>query len=180
MAQTRVDGSPRSVGAPRVGMSRTGRVVVAALAVVCLVLAGVSGVLLWQLRQAVVQESEQRDALAAARETATNLATVDHTTAESDVQRVLDGATGEFHDEFASSADSFVSVVKDTEVTTVAEDADAAIETWDGDRGVVLVQVRSTVTNRVEPQEKTRVWRLRLTMEQSDGSYRTSALEYVR
>jgi Mce-associated membrane protein len=178
MAQTRVDGSPPAVETPRVGVSRTGRVVVA-LAVLCLVLVVVCGVLLWQLRQATGEEAEQRDAVAAATETAMNLATVDHASAESDVQRVLDGATGQFRDEFASSAESFVSVVKDTEVTTVAQDADAAIETWDGGSGVVLVQVRSTVTNRVEPQEKARVWRLRMTVEESGGEYRTSAVEYV-
>jgi len=57
--------------------------------------------------------------------------------------------------------------------------ADTAIESWNGDSGVVLVQVRSTVTNRVDPQEKSRVWRLRLTMDEVDGVYRTAALEYV-
>ncbi|CRK52708.1 VirB8 protein [Rhodococcus sp. RD6.2] len=179
MAQTHVDDASPSDEDGRAGTTRRGRVVVAAFGVVCLLLVGVCGVLLWQYRQASALESQQRDALAAARDTAMNLATVDHATAESDVRRVLAGATGEFHDDFASSAESFVSVVKDTEVTTVGQEADAAIESWNGDSGVVLVQVRSTVTNRVQPEEKSRVWRLRLTMDEVDGVYRTAALEYV-
>lgn len=166
------------VGDGAAGRGR-GRVVRTVLAVVCVALAVVCGVLGWQYRAAAAQESAQRDALQAARDTAMNLATIDHTSAEGDVQRVLDGATGQFRDDFAASAPSFTAVVEETEVTTVGLGADAGIESWDGDRGTVLVQVASTVTNRAEPQEKSRVWRLRMTMEKVDDRYRTATLEYV-
>lgn len=151
----------------------------AVFGVICLILAITCGVLLWQYRQSLAEESDQRKAVAAAEDTAMDLATIDHTTAQRDVERVLGGATGEFHDDFASSAESFLSVVEDTQVTTVGEDADSALESWEDDGGTVLVQVRSTVTNRVEPQEQSRVWRLRLTMTKVDGLYRTAQLEYL-
>lgn len=174
--------SDRGVAMVRTGVASGGRgprVAVAALVVVCLLLAAVCGVAWWRYRQGAAEESARRAAMDAARTTALNLATIDHTTARRDVDRVLGGATGQFRDDFASSADSFVAVVEDTGVTTVGKDASAAVESWDDDHGTVLVQVVSTVTNRVEPQEKSRVWRLRMTMEDVDGGYRTAALEYL-
>ncbi|MFF0815755.1 mammalian cell entry protein [Rhodococcus sp. NPDC003318] len=172
-------GDGAAAARPRVRGAARRRLVVRALLALCLVLAVVCGALTWQYRQAEARESAQQGALDAARGTALNLATIDHTTAQRDVQRVLDGATGQFRDDFAASAESFVAVVEDTEVSTVGRSADAGIESWAGDRGTVLVQVASTVTNRSEPQERSRMWRLRMSMEKVDGAYRTATLEYL-
>ncbi|MGW0042805.1 hypothetical protein [Rhodococcus sp. NPDC003348] len=158
---------------------RPRRGIVAVLAAVCLVLAGGCAVLLWQYRAGAAEETSRQQALEAARQTAMNLATIDHEHARQDVDRVLAGATGDFRDQFADSADSLVSVVEDTRVTTVGERADAAVESWDGDHGTVLVQVSSTVTNLSAAQPQSRVWRLRMTMDRVGDGYRTATLEYV-
>jgi Mce-associated membrane protein len=50
-------------------------------------------------------QAQRSQFLEAARQTALNLTTIDWQKAESDVQRILDGATGEFHDEFAKQVD---------------------------------------------------------------------------
>ncbi|GAA4486152.1 hypothetical protein GCM10023094_42040 [Rhodococcus olei] len=165
--------------AGRVGARRLGRVVVVVLAVGCLVLAAVCGVLIWQQWRFDADQAAQQDALAAARTVAMNLATVDHEHAEQDVERVLAGSTGEFRDDYGSNAASFVRVVQEAQVKTVGQRADAGIESWDGDHGTVLVEVASTVTNRTAAQPQARVWRLRMTMEDVDGGYKAAALEYL-
>lgn len=167
-------------GAERPQQGQAGRrVAVAGLAAVCLVSALACGALLWQHRAAESTETSRLQALNAARETAMNLATIDHEHARRDVDRVLSGATGDFRDQFTESAKSLVSVVQDTEVTTVGENADAAVESWDGDRGTVLVQVASTVTTVSAAQPQPRVWRLRMTMDRVGDGYKTAAVEYL-
>lgn len=169
------------VAGPSVGNTgdRRRRLLTAVLTVGCLVLAALCGVSGWRLWQFDVDQSARQDAQRVARQNAMNLATIDHRHAEQDVQRVLAGATGEFRDDFQANAASFVSVVQGAEVTTVGQQADAAVESWDGAGGSVLVQVASTVTNRTQPEPQARVWRLRMTMEQVDGVFRTARLEYL-
>ncbi|MGW6695434.1 hypothetical protein ACWF62_16840 [Rhodococcus sp. NPDC054953] len=172
-------GDTRAACPGRQRRRRGGVTALTMLTVLCLALAIACGALVWQHRGVAADETARRQAMAAAERTAMNLATVDHTHARSDVDRVLAGATGDFRDQFAESADSFVSVVEDTEVTTVADRADAAVESWQGDHGTVLVQVASTVTNRTAPEPQSRVWRLRMTMDRVGEGYKTAHLEYV-
>lgn len=180
MGDTRVvvSGAPSGRSATRTGRGRI-RPVAAALAVTCSVLIVVCVVAGWRLWLFGVDQTVRQDAQQAARTTAMDLATIDHQHARQDVQRVLDGATGEFRDDFQANADAFVSVVQGTEVTTVGRQADSAVESRDGERVAVLVQVASTVTNRTQPAPQQRVWRLRMTMEKVDGVYRTARLEYL-
>ena len=47
-----------------------------------------------------------------ARQTAVNLTTIDYQHADSDIQRILDSATGSFYDDFAKRSKPFIEVVK--------------------------------------------------------------------
>src|SRR3984885_15536769 len=47
-----------------------------------------------------------------ARQTAINLTTIDYSEVDADIKRVLDSATGAFHDEFQNRSQPFVEVVK--------------------------------------------------------------------
>ena len=77
----------------------------------------------------------QSQLLQAARQGALNLTTIDWQHAEGDMQRILDGATGQFHDEFASRSQPFIEVVKQAKSTSVGTIAEAGLESEDGGTG---------------------------------------------
>ena len=60
------------------------------------------------------QRSSDRRFVDAARDGVVALLSIDHTHARADVQRVLDLSTGQFHDDFARSADDFVKTAEDS------------------------------------------------------------------
>ncbi|TQF68738.1 hypothetical protein FK531_13120 [Rhodococcus spelaei] len=161
------------------GRGRSGILLPAALGAVVLLLAAVCGALLWQHHSVTAAQSERESFLRAARDGATNMTTISHQHPEQDVQRVLDGATGQFHDDFEQSADSYISVVKQAQVSAVAERVDAGIESEGDGTATVLVQVTSKVTNRTGPEAQPRISRLRVTVDEVDGGYKVSKMEFV-
>jgi Mce-associated membrane protein len=175
------DADPAGTASPAVatGSRPRGALVAgtALLAVVAVLLATACGVMLWQHRSASQLQSERETYLRVAREGALNLTTIDHNNAEADVQRVLDGATGEFYDDFDRRSQGFITVVRDAKVTTVGESATAGIETEAADSATVLVQVASRVSNGTGAQDQQRVQRLRVTV---DGERsKISRVEYL-
>ncbi|MFE3293039.1 mammalian cell entry protein [Rhodococcus sp. NPDC059234] len=161
------------------GGGRSGFVLPAVLGAVVALLAALCGVLLWHHHTVDAAQSERESFLQAARDGATNMTTISHEHPEQDVRRVLDGATGQFHDDFEQSAESYVSVVKQAQVSAVAERVDAGIESQGDDSATVLVQVTSKVTNRSGPEPQPRVSRLRVTVDRVDGGYKVSKMEFV-
>lgn len=110
-----------SMSAPR-RMLLFGLVVVVALAVL---------LCCWGFRvQRARHAQDQRGHfLQAARQCALNLTTIDWRNAEADVRRILDGATGEFYNDFAQRSQPFVEVLRHAKASTVdhrgrAADAD--------------------------------------------------------
>jgi Mce-associated membrane protein len=150
-----------------------------ALGAAAVLLAGVCGALLWHHHSVDAEQSAREGFVRAARDGATNMTTISYEHPEQDVRRVLDGATGQFHDDFEQSAESYVSVVKQAQVSAVAERVDAGIESQSGDAATVLVQVTSKVTNRSGTEPQPRVSRLRVTVERADGEYKVSKMEFV-
>ncbi|MFG1782711.1 mammalian cell entry protein [Rhodococcus oryzae] len=175
------DADPAGAASPAVttGSRPRGALVAttALLAVVAVLLATACGVMLWQHRSASELQSERETYLRIAREGALNLTTIDHNNAEADVQRVLDGATGEFYDDFDRRSQGFITVVRDAKVTTVGESAAAGIETEAADSATVLVQVASRVSNGTGAQDQQRVQRLRVTVDGEQS--KISRVEYL-
>ncbi|MFI6431198.1 mammalian cell entry protein [Rhodococcus oryzae] len=175
------DADPAGAASPAVatGSRPRGALVAgtALLAVVAVLLATACGVMVWQHRSASELQSERETYLRVAREGALNLTTIDHNNAEADVQRVLDGATGEFYDDFDRRSQGFITVVRDAKVTTVGESAAAGIETEAADSATVLVQVASRVSNGTGAQDQQRVQRLRVTVDREQS--KISRVEYL-
>ncbi|MGW6378238.1 mammalian cell entry protein [Rhodococcus sp. NPDC055112] len=175
------DADPAGVASPAVAAGSGPRGALAAgtavLAVVVVLLATACGVMLWQHSSASELQSERETYLRVAREGALNLTTIDHNNAEADVQRVLDGATGEFYDDFDRRSQGFIAVVRDAKVITVGESAVAGIETEAADSATVLVQVASRVSNGTGAQDQQRVQRLRVTVDGEQS--KISRVEYL-
>lgn len=115
----------------------------------------------------------------AAREGLTNLTTVDHRHVDQDVQRILDSSAGEFRDDFAKNAQSFIDAARKAESTSVGTIAEVGLESAGPDLGRVLVALTVMTSNRGLPEKQPRNWRTRVTVVRSDGEFKVAAVEFV-
>lgn len=130
----------------------------------------------YQSNQAQVQRSEL---LQAARQGALNLTTIDWQHAEADVQRIIDGATGEFYDDFTRRAQPFIGVIKKFESTSVGAIAEAGLQTDSGDAAQALVAVTVQTSNAGAAEQVPRSWRLRISVQKVDDQIKVSNVEFV-
>lgn len=147
----------------------------AVLGVVLVALLATSGVLWWQDRDHL-----DDGAVAVAREEASNFFSLDHRTAQKDVDRVLSLATGTFKKEYAAKADEVVAGVKKKRLVvdaTVPEQG-SAVEYLHGDRAQVLVAVDVTTTLASGTPEESH-YRTRVKLSRVDGVWLVSGLEQV-
>lgn len=117
--------------------------------------------------------------VAAAREGAVNLTTIDYERAEEDVQRILDSSTGAFRDDFEARAKPFVDAARKAESKSVGTVTEAGLESVDGGQGRVLVGMQVMTTNRGVPERLPRAWRMRVTVVQGDDGVKVSQVEFI-
>lgn len=143
------------------------------------VLGALCGWLGFQAAQAR-RDAELRAVLVqAAKQEAVNLTTIDYEHAERDVQRILDSATDEFHDDFQNRSAPFIDVVKQAKSRSAGAVTEAGLESLNGRRGQVLVSVTVKTTSDGKPDEQPRYWRMRITAVQQDGGAKISNVEFV-
>jgi Mce-associated membrane protein len=142
-------------------------------------LIAMSAFFLYQDRMMDRYHQQQREFAAAARQGVVNLMSLDFNNAQSDIQRVIDGTTGEFHDDFASSTGDFLTVMKESQVVTTATVNATAVETMSDDSAIVLVAATSQVANSVSKQPNPRIWRLSVTVNRVDDQIKMSKVEFV-
>ena len=96
-------------GAPPTSPSRSrgGSAVLVAALVVLAALVVILVVLLLQASDRNARDDARRDAAAAARSEALNLTTISYQTADADLRRILDGATGKLRGQFAAEQPRF-------------------------------------------------------------------------
>lgn len=138
-----------------------------------------SGLMLRQHSVADAQRAHDEQVVEGALAGVTALLSIDHSQARADVQRVLERSTGEFRDDFAKTADDFVATAEAQKVVTVANVKAAALESADGDGGVVLVAVDSEVTNAAGAKEDPRPFRMSVTVTRDGVQFKMSSLEFV-
>ncbi|BBY52784.1 tetratricopeptide repeat protein [Mycolicibacillus koreensis] len=154
------------------------RVMLVVLAVI-VALSGLAGWWGWhayQVHQAQVQRSQF---LQVARQGALNLTTIDWQHADTDVERILDSATGPFYDDFAERSQSFIDIVRQAQATTTGTIAEAGLESETPDGAQVLVAVNVETVNAAAPEQTPRAWRMRLTVQKVDDQVKVSNVEFV-
>jgi Mce-associated membrane protein len=130
----------------------------------------------YQSRQVHVRQSAF---LQAAKQGALNLTTIDWQHADADVQRILDGATGQFHDDFAARSGPFVELVKNAKSVTVGTVTEAGLESDTADTAQALVAVTVTTSNAGVAEPQPRAWRLRVFVQKAGDQARVSNVEFV-
>ncbi|MDT5091406.1 MAG: Mce-associated rane protein [Mycobacterium sp.] len=129
--------------------------------------------------QAHRAQAEQSQLIQAARQGAVNLTTINWQRADADVQRIVDGATGEFYDDFARRSQPFIELVKQTKSVTVGTVTEAGLESQTADTAEVLVAVTVTTSNAGAPQPDPHAWRMRISVQRVGDQAKVSNVEFV-
>lgn len=162
---------------------RSGRflVPVSALLSVIALAAGIgSAYLAYTHRQHRATEDHRTALIDAASREVLNVLTVHHTSVDRDVQLILDGATGQWRQEFEPQARPFTEAVQKAEVDTTAEIAGAGVERLiEGGGAQLLITAHSKVSNAAGSHEEPRTFRVRVTMAPDNGRLKIAKMEYV-
>jgi Mce-associated membrane protein len=174
-----VDDDPKGVATQGRTMSPVRlAIVVGVVAVVASTsVAGWLGYREYQARQAQ-QQSELL--IRVGRQGALNLTTIDYQHADSDIQRILDSATGSFYDDFAKRSKPFVEVVKKAQSKSVGTVTEAGLESQSGDEALVMVAVSVVTTNVGEPEAEPRHWRMRISVKKVGDDAKVSNVAFVQ
>jgi Mce-associated membrane protein len=135
--------------------------------------------LLLRLGDENTAEDGRQSALRTARQVAMDLTTVSKDSAQQDVDRLMNSATGSFRDQFAQQADVFRKVVSQAGVTSKGMVTEAGVSSVDGDTAVVLAAVSATVHNSDAPAGEQRQYRMRMHLQRDGDRWLVSDLEFV-
>lgn len=138
-----------------------------------------SGYLTWLHRQAEARHHHAAEFVAAARQVVVTLMSIDSTKAKDQVQRIIDGSTGQFRKDFQSAADDFIKVAQDSKVSTTATVQGAAVQSMTEDSATVLVAATSTISNAAGANQQPRSWRLNVNLTRDGGQIKMSSMEFV-
>lgn len=147
--------------------------------VAALALGGLSGWLGFNAYQSQQARKQRELYLQVARQGALNLTTIDYQHADDDIQRILDSATGKFHDEFAQRAQPFVDVVKKAQSKSVGTVSEAGLESSTGDEAQAIVAVAVKTSNAGAAEQQPRSWRMRLTVQKVGQDVKVSNVGFV-
>ncbi len=125
------------------------------------------------------QESRRQAALTAARQMAVNFTTLDYRHGKADLQRVMDGATGDFKEEFGNGFDQLGTIISRNQAVSQGQVLEAGLVSSDADSARVLVVADSTVSNKATPTGQRRHYRMQLELRREGGRWLTSNLEFV-
>lgn len=162
--------------------ARGSRWVVGGLAVVLVGLLVAIGMVLTS-RGAVDDDltTAQRQVAEAAGAEAVAFLTVDHRDMAPLIDAVLEGATGDFAEQYESQRERLTSEAVRTKATSTGEVVALGVGDLDDDSATVLVAANSTVTNSSTGREgQVRYYRLRLDLVRVGERWLTSNVQFVR
>jgi Mce-associated membrane protein len=143
-------------------------------------LVGLSGWLGFRVHEDHQAQARRNLYVQVARQTAINLTTISYTDIDADIKRVLDSATGAFHEEFQNRSQPFAEVVKKVQSKTEGTIAEAGLLSYTKDQAQVLVAVAvKTSMAAAQADQEPRRWRMRLTVDRTGDSAKVSNVEFV-
>lgn len=143
------------------------------------VVGGLVGWLGYQVNRSQTVAQTQARFLQAGRQAAVNLTTIDFVSVDADIQRVLDSAIGDFHDDFQQRSNAFADVVRQVQSKSEGTIAEAGIESVADGSARVLVAASVRTSNAGVPEGQARHWRMRITLEQVGDEIKVSNVEFV-
>lgn len=126
------------------------------------------------------RDADQRAAATqAARQMAVNMMSVDHTTAQRDLDRMLSGAGDTLRDQLASQSKVFTDSVQKAKAKSTVSQVDAGVVSIDGDSAEVMVSVTAMVTNPQVPNGQQRPYRYLMDLTKTGDRWLVTKLEMV-
>jgi Mce-associated membrane protein len=125
------------------------------------------------------QEDRREDALRYAKQMALNLTSISVQDLDNDITQVLEGATGEFGEDFANRSDNLREVLSTNQVSSEGKVLEAALVRADEETATALVVVDATVRNAANPDGGVNTYRMKLELERQGDRWLTSLLEFV-
>lgn len=147
--------------------------------VILLALAALTGWLGFRAYESYQADQQRKLFLQVGRQGVLNLTTIDWQTADADVQRILDSATGTFYDDFQHRAPPFIDIVKKAQSHSVGTITEAALESESSDQAQVLVAVSVKTSTAGATEERPRAWRMRITVQKVGDEAKVSHVEFV-
>jgi Mce-associated membrane protein len=163
---------------PKKFISAPWRAMLLGLAVV-VALAGLVGWFGLRVNHSHQAQAQRNLYLQVAKQGALNLTTIDWQHADADVHRILDGATGEFYDDFAKRSQPFIEVLKQAKAKTVGTISEAALESETTDSGRALVIVTVQTSNNGEAEQVPKEWRMRIDLQKIGDQVKVSKVGFV-
>ncbi|WP_183097320.1 hypothetical protein [Nocardioides pelophilus] len=130
-------------------------------------------------REVRSNEADERAASAAAVTQVEQLVGISGSTADEDIERLLDGATGDFHAELESQIKRLQQVLADSKVKATGEAVSTGVVTLTDDKASVIVAASGTVQNKDTDKAEPRNYRLKVDLVKMDGRWLISGLEFV-
>ncbi|MFD0581202.1 hypothetical protein [Dactylosporangium darangshiense] len=119
--------------------------------------------------------------MAAAKQTTVDFVSVSAATVDRDLQRIVDGATGDFRDEFVRGQPQVRAAVVENNVDSRGTVLRAALLSGDRSNAVVLVAIDATVRNAKSPDGRASHFRIQLdlTHDRASGRWLVAKLQFV-
>jgi Mce-associated membrane protein len=131
------------------------------------------------LRQQKTRADTRSAVMQSARQTTLDFTTYKYQTWDADAQRVLDGATGPFKEEFAGALASVKTEVVAGKATSTGEILEAAVQSMDVDSAQVLVVADAVVTNTAADTARRRHYRMKLELVREGDRWLVADLQAV-
>jgi Mce-associated membrane protein len=147
--------------------------------VIVVVLGVLTGWLGYRAHQSQQVKAERELYLRIAQEAAVDITTIDYRHADADIQRILDSATGQFHDEFAQGSKPFADIVAKEKSSSQGTVMAAGLESVAPDEASAIVAVSVTTSVVDKPAGPPRSWRMRLTVQKSGHDFKISKVGFV-
>ena len=171
-------GSERTAAASAVAAPGRRRLLLGLCALGLLLLLALALVAFQLLRYEQVEDRREA-ALAAARQSALNLTSIDNANFDQDVAAVIEGATGTFRSDFEARSKDLKQVLTENQVVSEGKVIEAGLVRSDSRNATALVVVDSNVKNTAAPEGRVNTYRMQLELELRDGKWLTSMLEFV-
>ena len=105
---------------------------------------------------------------------------IDHGNVDAQAQAVLDGATGDFKQQYAAELDSLKQSARNQQSTAVATVLEVGISDIDATTARVLVAANTEVTSKsTDGKARTVPWRIQLDLVLEGGRWLTAGLRFV-
>jgi len=132
----------------------------------------------WQARKV---ETAHGEAIAAARQLATNFVSISAASVDTDLARIAAGATGEFGEEFGRGMPGVRQAVLENKVESAGTVLRAGLVSGDADSAIVLVAIDATVKNVKAPDGRVSHYRIQLdlALDAASGRWLVAKLQFV-